>query len=180
MTHVACRLTAKNRDQLRNPTLGNRVWATFTFLTLGREITRPETTRSAIHFLFLRSPSPVARYCFTHVSSIFSYSSLFPCSLKFTIGLLASEKNYTQLQKLEGTKTSGPRDPRSRSGRVPRAGHTGQLHLCSKDKGASASLDHHCGTFRLPLTVRDSSLTRTQFCTRLKTFLFTRAYGTSP
>jgi len=31
MTHVTCRLTAKNLDQLRNPTLGNRVWATFTF-----------------------------------------------------------------------------------------------------------------------------------------------------
>jgi len=31
MTHVTCRLTAKNRDQLPNPTLGNRVWATFTF-----------------------------------------------------------------------------------------------------------------------------------------------------
>ena len=30
MTHVTCRLTAKNRDQLRNPTLGNWVWATFT------------------------------------------------------------------------------------------------------------------------------------------------------
>jgi len=30
--HVTCRLTAKNRDQLRNPTLGGRVWATFTFL----------------------------------------------------------------------------------------------------------------------------------------------------
>ena len=30
MTHVTCRLTAKNRDQLQNPTLGNRVWATFT------------------------------------------------------------------------------------------------------------------------------------------------------
>ena len=29
MTHVTCRLTAKNRDQLRNPTLGNREWATF-------------------------------------------------------------------------------------------------------------------------------------------------------
>jgi len=29
MTDVTCRLTAKNRDQLRNPTLGNRVWATF-------------------------------------------------------------------------------------------------------------------------------------------------------
>ena len=31
MTHVTCRLTAKKRDQLRDPTLGNRVWATFTF-----------------------------------------------------------------------------------------------------------------------------------------------------
>ena len=27
-------LTAKNRDQLRNPILGNRVWATFTFFTV--------------------------------------------------------------------------------------------------------------------------------------------------
>jgi len=34
MTHVACRLTAKNRDQLRNPMLGNRVWTTFTFLNV--------------------------------------------------------------------------------------------------------------------------------------------------
>jgi len=34
MTHITCRLTAKNRDQLRNPTLGNRVRATFTVLTL--------------------------------------------------------------------------------------------------------------------------------------------------
>ena len=33
MTHVTSRLTAKNRDQLRNPTLGNRVWATYTFFT---------------------------------------------------------------------------------------------------------------------------------------------------
>jgi len=37
MTHVTtvtCRLTAKNRNQLQNPTLGSRVRATFTF-TLG-------------------------------------------------------------------------------------------------------------------------------------------------
>jgi len=34
MTHITCRLTAKNRDQLRNPTLGNRVRATFSFLLL--------------------------------------------------------------------------------------------------------------------------------------------------
>ena len=29
MTHVTCRLTAKNWDQLWNPTLSNRVWDTF-------------------------------------------------------------------------------------------------------------------------------------------------------
>jgi len=34
MTHVTCSLTAKNWDQLRNHTLGNRVWATFTFFTI--------------------------------------------------------------------------------------------------------------------------------------------------
>ena len=34
MTHVTCRLSAKIRDQLRNPTLSNRVRATFTFFTL--------------------------------------------------------------------------------------------------------------------------------------------------
>jgi len=35
MTHVTYRLTAKNRDQLRNPTLGNRLWVTFTVLVRG-------------------------------------------------------------------------------------------------------------------------------------------------
>jgi len=40
MTRVTCRLTAKNRDQLGNPTLGNREWATFTFYQV-----RPERTR---------------------------------------------------------------------------------------------------------------------------------------
>ena len=36
MTHVTNRWTAKNRDQLRNPTLGNRVWATITFFTVDK------------------------------------------------------------------------------------------------------------------------------------------------
>ena len=41
MTHVTCRLTAKNRDQLWNPTLGNRVWATFFYLYdyVGQQLT---------------------------------------------------------------------------------------------------------------------------------------------
>ena len=34
MTHITCRLTAKNRDQLRNPTISNRVWATLPFLSV--------------------------------------------------------------------------------------------------------------------------------------------------
>ena len=37
MTHVTCRLTAENRDQHRNPTLGNLVWATFTFFSFTSE-----------------------------------------------------------------------------------------------------------------------------------------------
>jgi len=32
MTHVTYRLTAKNWEELQNPTLGNRVWATFCVL----------------------------------------------------------------------------------------------------------------------------------------------------
>ena len=43
MTHVTCRLTAKNRDQLRNPTLGNRVRATFFIPTKRRS--RDQTRR---------------------------------------------------------------------------------------------------------------------------------------
>ena len=56
MTHVTCRLTAKNRDQLRNPTLGNRVRGTFTFLCtykilkagnfIFRDVFRPFTFRT--------------------------------------------------------------------------------------------------------------------------------------
>ena len=44
MTHVTCRLTAKNRDQLRNPTLGNRVWTTFTFLIQDTQYSAPGRT----------------------------------------------------------------------------------------------------------------------------------------
>ena len=77
MTHVTCRLTAKNRDQLRNPTLGNRVWATFTFFYPDRgarsivmsesvcvclsAIISPELhVRSSANFLCM-SPMAVAR-----------------------------------------------------------------------------------------------------------------------
>jgi len=55
MTHITCRLTAKNRDQLRNLALGNRVWATFfTFLiiltgTSGLPFTRADLLPAVPH-----------------------------------------------------------------------------------------------------------------------------------
>jgi len=48
MTLVTCRLTAKNRDQLRNRTLGNRVWATFTFTLVLTELWRFGTQCSCV------------------------------------------------------------------------------------------------------------------------------------
>ena len=42
MTHVTCRLTAKNRDQLQDSTLGSRVRATFTFLDARSLHLKPE------------------------------------------------------------------------------------------------------------------------------------------
>ena len=55
MTHVTWRLTAKYRDQPRNPSLANRVWATFTFLafiiyfTLGNDVSYHALINVYIH-----------------------------------------------------------------------------------------------------------------------------------
>jgi len=62
MSHVTCRLTAKSRDQLRNPTLGSRVWATFTFYLLKAKFhytgpTGPARTRAD----FFARPRPQTR-----------------------------------------------------------------------------------------------------------------------
>ena len=54
MTHVTCRLTAKDRDQLRNPTLGNRVWATFTFFRYRYKTGREEERRGGREFVLCR------------------------------------------------------------------------------------------------------------------------------
>ena len=43
MTQITCRLTAKNLDQLRNPKLCNRVWATFTFYLKVDKVTQSST-----------------------------------------------------------------------------------------------------------------------------------------
>jgi len=70
MTHITCRLTAQNRDQLRNPTLGNRVWATFTFLesgTLRADVRGGDGVRAGggkcPRFAVERSPARLPRCC---------------------------------------------------------------------------------------------------------------------
>ena len=67
---VTCRLTAKNRDQLRNLTLGNRVWATFTFLywdhpwrvLIGLCIVAGEITRVEIKVIAVTASFAVIRW----------------------------------------------------------------------------------------------------------------------
>ena len=62
MTHVTCRLTAKDRDQLRSPTLGSRVRATFTFRsqTIFWSQTKFETLVSAKDEVALRMHDAVS------------------------------------------------------------------------------------------------------------------------
>ena len=60
MTHVTCRLTAKNQDQLRNPTLGNRVWATFLPLPF---YARHDTDRTVLSRLVWQGPTARQTHC---------------------------------------------------------------------------------------------------------------------
>ena len=57
MTHIACRLTAKNRDQ---PTLANRLWATFTFFTFGAVGRRVSAVTNAAE------PAEIGERAFSH------------------------------------------------------------------------------------------------------------------
>jgi len=97
MTHITCRLTAKNRDQLRNSTLGNRVWATF----------------------YLFYPFTVSRYCPTPVSPIY-----FPTFLSVSPLNLASYSAERKITKIVA-KVGGdqihlvPIIPQSWRGRCP-------------------------------------------------------------
>ena len=84
MTYVTCRLTAKNRDQLRNHTLGNPVWATFTFLR---------------YSAFRRKPSPTCRTAFPaqHLRPS-GVLSCWPDGLKLTHGFyLRSNEQHRSL-----------------------------------------------------------------------------------
>jgi len=63
MTHITCRLTAKNRDQLRNSTLGNRVRVTSPFFTL--------THQNSTALIVLPGPSLPVEHEFISVDARF-------------------------------------------------------------------------------------------------------------
>jgi len=67
MTHVSCRLTAKNRDQLQNPTIGNRVWATITFFT--RESARLHKKSAPQHYWWETSSYKSLELCWDSIGS---------------------------------------------------------------------------------------------------------------
>jgi len=69
MTHVTCRLTAKNCDQLRNPTLGSRVLDTFFSLPFRSNITAASAVIPILCFLLicqLSVPDCIQLECASH------------------------------------------------------------------------------------------------------------------
>ena len=93
ITHVTCRLTAKNRDQLHNCTLGNRVWASFTFIFYsGPPAHRPQTSPS-------KYPLPVGESQPPSIARLVgpTRTSLSP-NPRFTTGLAVWGSLHTQTQ----------------------------------------------------------------------------------
>ena len=106
MTRVIFRLTAKNRDQLRNHTLGNRVWATFTFfysvhqasfafgaltLLLGRQEGYPACKKL--------SGGILAWLCHCHSLSLASVKSRLVLTFWYRLTQVVREKQQQQREK---------------------------------------------------------------------------------
>ena len=90
MTHVTCRLTAKNRGQLRNPTLGNRVWTTFyLYLPYGQAPVRFVNWNYDVYVMFWRPTS--------HNLCPFSIANLKPNREEWQSRELTAEFNHENL-----------------------------------------------------------------------------------
>jgi len=85
MTHVTCRLTAKNRDQLRNPRLCNWVWATFIFFCLLSGLTPQTLTISTEHTWLLFQVLPLLFHFFLFQCTRSSWRSQFWSAQKYTL-----------------------------------------------------------------------------------------------
>ena len=132
MTHVTCRLTAKNRHQLRNPTVGNRAWATFLPLPVGAQEGRcrrrgggkcPVTAHLkclVIQGVDISAQHASGKHRPNTLPPASSASSLNSCRLNYAVCCTvhpraASKSRRTQHWRL-GTDSFGPR--RTRAGDV--------------------------------------------------------------
>jgi len=87
MTHITCRLTAKNRDQLQNPMLGNRVWAAFftTSIVVVRmypslePLTEPHRLVVCLHSAVTTTTIATTTTCIVVVVVVRTYPSLMVC-----------------------------------------------------------------------------------------------------
>ena len=87
MTHITYRLTAKNRDQLQNPTLGNRVWAAFftTSIVVVRTypslepLTEPHRLVVCLHCAVTTTTIATTTTCIIVVVVVRTYPSLMAC-----------------------------------------------------------------------------------------------------
>jgi len=119
MTHVTCRLTAKTRDQLRNPTLGNRVWTTITFL---RAFSCRPYVPQVLWASTRQHESPVPSQCKSRAHSVWMWA-LFTC-----LKIIVSNMDYGGVQ-LWCVCVSGCRrsDGQSDSGRRAVHGNTARV-----------------------------------------------------
>jgi len=100
MTHVTCRLTAKNRDQLRHPTLGNGVWATFTFIIVFKKSATMWYAVSALHCGPNISPyatSGISQWKYTDLIHVGTCHNLARYLTQTSMHLSATPKNVTAL-----------------------------------------------------------------------------------
>jgi len=93
MTYVTCRLTAKNRDQLRNPTLSNRVRATSTFFTvLTRVVASIQSFKYQYQYQY-QYPCLKYKYKYQYFSSKYQYQYKY---LKMVLKYRSSTSTSTQ------------------------------------------------------------------------------------
>ena len=93
MTHIIYRLTAKNQDQLRNPTLGNRVWAIFTFFTCCKQSRNIEQLGLELSDIFM---------CF-----VLQYDTDSWPSLQVDVMLFCECRDAVRCQATAGTAAAG-------------------------------------------------------------------------
>ena len=99
ITRVTCRLTAKNRDQLRNPTLGNRVWVTFTFFNPAAPCQSLTVEMTADGYRSIYDVTSLPRQSFDNVELVVASCTTSPASVRGTIALVTHAAATSDLKQ---------------------------------------------------------------------------------